>query len=146
MKGSGKTIITVAVTIVAIASVYFNIILKKELSILEKEVETLTSQKLSSYLDLEECLKQNEKYLKKELVDKYADSLITLRNKVEEGYVPTDEEIKNFFDRTEFIVDNLELLMLPEKKASQYIYFIESMRDLLKSFSVSDKKSDDEIE
>ncbi|HDT11681.1 MAG TPA: hypothetical protein ENN58_02960 [bacterium] len=141
MKTRILWIVSVAVIFIFIVLLFKSYNLYKENSLLEKEVVQLNVEKMKSLVDLENCLKQNEQFLKKELIDKYADSMINLRNKIEKGYIPDDAEISNFFDRTEFIVSNLELLELPKEKAAQYIYFIESMRNLLKPFSATEDKN-----
>lgn len=143
MKNNTASIIIAILAIICAVLIFLNYTLKKENSGLKDGVKTLTSEKIAAFVELEECLRQNEKFLKKELVDRYTDSLIALRNKVENGYIPADEEIKNFFDRTEFIISNIEFLDLSTEKASQYVYFIESMRNLLKTFSVTGEKTED---
>ena len=134
MKDRVLKTVVLLLAVSTLISLYVTYSLKTENALLIKEVEKINSEKLSSLLELEECLRQNEKLLKKELVERYAESLIRLRNKIEEGYTPDQEEISNFFDRTEFIISNLGLLDLPQDKASQYVFFVESMRSLLSSF------------
>jgi hypothetical protein len=135
MKDRIQKIVVILLAVSTVFSVYSAYGLKTENISMTKEVEKINSEKLSSLVELEECLHQNEKLLKKELIERYADSMIRLRNKIEEGYTPDQEEIAGFFDRTEFIISNLGLIDLPQEKASQYVFFVESMRSLLKSLS-----------
>ena len=101
---------------------------------LNNEIEQLRSEKIKMLEDHGECLKYKEIALKKELIEKYMESMISLRNKIEQGYVPVKEDIGSFIDRSEYIVDNLEIYEPSKEKISQYLLFIGSMKTLLEPF------------
>jgi len=143
MKKQFVRIVLLILAVVSVVSIYSVSRYSKKSFELEKENEKLNLERLSTLMELEECLKHNEKLLKRELIEKYVDSMINLRNKIDAGYVPSDEEISHFFDRTEFIISNMEDVGISNEKSRQYIYFIESMRNLLKSSSVSPEKTKD---
>ncbi len=145
MKNKGLLAVVVLLAITSVISLslwYRSTLINLEL---EKKIEHSDLERISTLAELERCLIQNQKYLKKELIDKYLESMINLRNKIDGGYTPTEKDISNFFERSEFIISNLSLLKLSKDKAMQYISFIESSQNLLKSFSTSSESEDNDL-
>lgn len=134
-------LLLVLVLILMLASVFFvykNSILKNELTILKNE-------KIKLLEEQGECLKHKESTLKKELIEKYVESMINLRNKIEKGYVPDNKDMNDFFDRSEYIINNLEVYEPAKEEISQHIVFLSSMKSVLEPFSkktADDKKQE----
>ncbi|HNW81771.1 MAG TPA: hypothetical protein PKG52_02660 [bacterium] len=110
-------------------------------SILKNEVAALKNEKIKLLEEHGECLKNKENTLKKELIGKYVESMIALRNKIEKGYVPDNKDMDNFFDRSNYIINNLEVYEPAKEEISQHLIFLSSMKSVLEPFS---KKTVDE--
>ncbi|HRZ79671.1 MAG TPA: hypothetical protein P5044_06675 [bacterium] len=102
---------------------------------LKDEASRLRAEKIGILEEHGECLKYKENSLKKELIEKYMESMISLRNKVENGYVPGKDDIGSFLDRSSYIMDNLEIYEPSKEKISQYLLFISSMKKILEPFT-----------
>ena len=126
---SGLLFFAVAVLIFVTVWVY------KTNTALKSEIKFLKQEKVKMLEEHEDCLKQKEVSLKKELIRKYVDSMIILRNKIDKGYVPVKQDLDNFFDRSEFILANLKVFEPSKEEITQHLVFISSMKGVLEAFS-----------
>lgn len=129
-------VLVLILMLAAIFFVYRNSILKNEITVLKNE-------KIKLLEEQGECLKSKETTLKKELIEKYVESMITLRNKIEKGYIPEKKDMDDFFDRSEYIINNLEVYEPSKEEISQHLVFLSSMKSVLEPFSkktVEEKK------
>jgi hypothetical protein len=95
---------------------------------LNEEIIQLKKEKIFVLSEHEECLKHKEMSLKRELIDKYIDSMIVLVNKIEKGTNPSEKELSDFNDRVNFILENMELAGVSKEEATQYLLFVSSAR------------------
>ena len=72
--------------------------------------------------------------LKRELIDKYIDSMIVLVNKIEKGTNPSEKELSDFNDRVNFILENMELAGVSKEEATQYLLFVSSARKSIEQY------------
>lgn len=121
--------------------VFFIVFLFYKNALLEKEVVDLKGERIRILEEHGECLKFKEISLKKELVEKYMESMISLRNKIEKGHVPDKGDLDSFFDRSGYIIDNLEIYEPSKEKITQYLLFIGSMKTLLEPFTGKTEKN-----
>lgn len=98
----------------------------KDSLVFSEEIEKLKKDKIVLLAEHEECLKHKELSLKKELINRYLDSMILLVNKIEKGEKATEKELSDYEDRREFIIENLKLLNLTNEEIEQYLLFISS--------------------
>lgn len=122
------------VVVLFLVLLYLFSVLKSEKDQMKDEIQQLKEEKIIFLSEHEECLKQKEKSLKKELVDKYVDSMILLINKIENGGVPSESEVISFTDRTEFILDSIKQLDMPKEEATQYLVFLSSAKKSVEPF------------
>lgn len=105
---------------------------------LKSEINSLKHEKVKMLEEHADCLKHKEVSLKKELIQKYVDSMIILRNKIDKGYVPVKQDLDNFFDRSEFILANLQVFEPSKEEITQHLVFISSMKGVLEVFSAKE--------
>lgn len=101
---------------------------------LKNEISTLKKEKISLLAEHEECLKHKEKALKRELVAKYIDSMVSLVNRIEKGDVPTKTDISNFLDRTGFILENIGVIDISKEEAAQYLTYMNAAKNSIDPF------------
>lgn len=121
-------IFTVILLIAAIISLVYAGINMKKVSSMEEEIEKLKIEKIELMQEHEECLTYKEKSLKKELVTKYLDSIVSLLNKMEKGYEPTKEDTANFYERTDFIIKNINSVAVSKEEINLVMTFIDSAK------------------
>lgn len=119
------TVILLAAAIVSLVSTGFS--LKKVFS-MEEEIAQLKTEKIELMQEHEECLAYKEQSLRKELVTKYLDSIMSLLNKMEAGYEPTEEETANFYDRIDFIEKNINSVAVSKNETGLVLTFIDSAK------------------
>ena len=103
----------------------------KKISFQNKEIDRLKTEKILLLAEHKECLAHKEKSLKKELVAKYLDSIMALADKAEHGNQPTEEEIGRFYDRANFILENMESIDVSPEEAKLIISFVDSARKVI---------------
>ncbi|HPM45907.1 MAG TPA: hypothetical protein PLW78_05370 [bacterium] len=101
---------------------------------LNEEIIQLKKEKIFVLSEHEECLKHKEMSLKRELIDKYIDSMIVLVNKIEKGTNPSEKELSDFNDRVNFILENMELAGVSKEEATQYLLFVSSARKSIEQY------------
>ncbi|HQN72408.1 MAG TPA: hypothetical protein PLX56_07375 [bacterium] len=101
---------------------------------LNEEIIQLKKEKIFVLSEHEECLKHKEMSLKRELIDKYIDSMIVLVNKIEKGTNPSEKELSDFNDRVNFILENVELAGVSKEEATQYLLFVSSARKSIEQY------------
>jgi len=101
---------------------------------LNEEIIQLKKEKIFVLFEHEECLKHKEMSLKRELIDKYIDSMIVLVNKIEKGTNPSEKELSDFNDRVNFILENMELAGVSKEEATQYLLFVSSARKSIEQY------------
>ena len=114
--------------IVSIGSIAYCGLNMKKVSSLEEENVQLKAEKIALLSEHEECLTYKEQSLKKELITKYLDSIVSLLNRMDNGHTPTKEETANFYDRIDFIVKNLESAAVSKEETSLVLTFIDSAK------------------
>ena len=119
------TVILLIAAIVSLVSTVFNL---KKVSSMEDEINKLRAEKITLLSEHEECLTYKEQSLKKELLTKYLDSIVILMNRIDAGHTPTKEEIDNFYDRTDFIVKNIDSAAVSKEETNLVLTFIDSAK------------------
>jgi len=130
MNKNSKTII-ILLSLGSLILLFFHIRAIKSNSELQTNLKILKKEKIALLTEHEKCLNDKEESLKRELVGRYLDYMINLRNKIEDGYVPEEKEVKSFSDRSKFIVDNMKLLELTTEEATQHLTFLAKMGNLV---------------
>ena len=134
MNRHSKTII-ILISIGSLILLFFHIRALRTNSQLKTELKILKKEKIALLTEQETCLKEKEQNLKKELIGQYLDYMINLRNKIENGYIPKEKEIKDFTDRSKFVIDNIKLLRLTTEETTQHLSFLAKMSKLLNEVS-----------
>ncbi len=124
-----RTAIVFAILFAAVAIV--SLIMLYYLRRTSAEVERLKAEQVKLMEDYKEALEENHKLLTQSLAERYFDALIVLRNRIEQGYVPTDEERLKALDRATFIVENMKALDLSKEEAELRLKFIVVLKNLL---------------
>ncbi len=119
------TVILLTAAVVLLISTVFSL---KKVSSMDDEINRLKAEKLELLSEHEECLVYKEKSLKKELLSKYLDSIVILLNRIDAGHQPTEEEIANFYDRTDFIVKNIDSASVSKEETNLVLSFIDSAK------------------
>jgi hypothetical protein len=101
---------------------------------LNDEIIQLKKEKIFVLSEHEECLKHKEMSLKRELIDKYIDSMIVLVNRIEKGTVPSQNELSDFNDRVNFILENMQHAGISKEKATQNLLFINSAKKAVEPY------------
>ena len=121
-------IFVVILLFAAIASLVYAVSNSKKVSSMEEEINRLKAEKVELLAEHEECLAYKEQSLRKELVTKYLDSIMSLLNKMEAGYEPTKEETADFYDRIDFIEKNINSVAASKSETGLVITFIDSAK------------------
>ena len=119
------TVILLLAAVVSLVSTGFSL---KKVSSMEEEINKLKAEKIELLSEHEECLTYKEQSLKKELLTKYLDSIVILMNRIDAGHTPTKEEIDNFYDRTDFIVKNIDSAAVSKEETNLVLTFIDSAK------------------
>ena len=119
------TVILLLAAVVSLVSTGFSL---KKVSSMEGEINKLKAEKIELLSEHEECLTYKEQSLKKELLTKYLDSIVILMNRIDAGHTPTKEEIDNFYDRTDFIVKNIDSAAVSKEETNLVLTFIDSAK------------------
>jgi hypothetical protein len=105
---------------------------------LNDEIIQLKKEKIFVLSEHEECLKHKEMSLKRELIDKYIDSMIVLVNRIEKGTAPSEKELSDFNDRVNFILENMEHAGVSKEEATQNLLFISSAKKAIEPYVTKD--------
>ena len=116
------------VSIFSLVCIAFNL---RKISSLNEEIDNLKTEKVMLLAEHEKCLLYKEKSLKKELVAKYLDTMMALANKTEQGYEPTEEETATFYERADFILENIKSIDVSPEEAKLIISFVDSAKKIL---------------
>lgn len=117
---------------------------EQRLIFLEKENEKLREKNVTLLEEHKQLLEENNVMIRRELINKYIDFMIDLRNKIDSKIILSDKDITLFFDRAEFIVENLGVLKLKKDEAKQYLEFISMIKDKIKG--LPDRKNPKHME
>ena len=74
------------------------------------EIAKLQAERIELLSEHQECLEFKEKTIKVQLFSGYLDSILATGEKIERGEKLTPENIKNFTERSAYILDNIETL------------------------------------
>lgn len=133
-------IFTVILLLAAIVSLVSTVFSLKKVSSMDDEINKLRAEKIELLSEHEECLTYKEKSLKKELLSKYLDSIVILLNRIDAGHKPTEDEIANFYDRTDFIAKNIDSAAVSKEETNLVLSFIDSAK---KNFETKIKTASD---
>lgn len=133
-------IFTVILLLAAIVSLVSTVFSLKKVSSMDDEINRLRAEKIELLSEHEECLTYKEKSLKKELLSKYLDSIVILLNRIDAGHKPTEDEIANFYDRTDFIAKNIDSAAVSKEETNLVLSFIDSAK---KTFETKIKTASD---
>lgn len=131
------TIILLLAAIVSLVSTVFSL---KKVSSMDDEINRLRAEKIELLSEHEECLTYKEKSLKKELLSKYLDSIVIFLNRIDAGHKPTEDEVANFYDRTDFIIKNIDSAAVSKEETNLVLSFIDSAK---KTFETKTKTPSD---
>lgn len=123
-----------------LATLFFLSVQIKEKNQTKEEIKQLKAEKMIFLSEHAECLRHKETVLKKELFEKYIDSMIQLVNKIESGTKPSETELLNFNDRMEFVVENIEHLEFSKNETAQYLIFLSSAKKSVEQFTTGGKE------
>ena len=120
--------ILVCISVVLLVCVVFQF---KKIASLNEEIDGLRAEKIKLLAEHEECLTYKEKSLRKELIAKYLDSMMALASQAEQGKQLTEEETAKFYDRANFILDNIQSVDVSPEEAKLIISFVDSARKVI---------------
>ncbi len=112
--------------------------IKKELAITKDELIVQKKEHVKTLEELKKSLEENAVCLKRDLVRRYLDYILELRNKIDSGFQTEKSDADEFTKRADFIVENLGTLELSNAEATLYLSFISSLR---KTIEESQKKN-----
>jgi len=118
-----------------------SLVMLRDLRRAAAEIERLKAEQVKLMEDYRASLEENHKLLTQSLAERYFDALILLRNRIEQGYTPTDEERQKALDRANFIVENMGVLDLPKEEAELRLRFIVVIKNLLEKGAEEKKPS-----
>lgn len=95
------------------------------------ELQTARQEQMKLMDDYKATLEDNHRLLTRNLSERYLDSLIDLRNRIEHGATVSDDEKKQALDRASFIVENMGTLDLPPEEAKLRLQFLVTVKNLL---------------
>ncbi|MBO4441443.1 hypothetical protein J5834_04920 [bacterium] len=122
-------------------SIYGNRTANAEIAKLQEEqIELLSAH--------QECLEFKEKTLRVQLFSGYLDSIMATGEKIERGEKLTPENIRNFTERSTYILDNIETLEVSVEEKTIILTVIaeakQKMEKYLKGETPEEKKEDKE--
>ena len=120
--------ILVCISVVLLVCVVFQF---KKIASLNEEIDGFRAEKIKLLAEHEECLAYKEKSLRKELIAKYLDSMMALASQAEQGKQLTEEETSKFYDRANFILDNIKSVDVSPEEAKLIISFVDSARKVI---------------
>ena len=135
------TVILLVAAIVSLVSTGFSL---KKVSSMEDELNKLRGEKIELMKEHEECLAYKEQSLRKELLKKYLDSIMSLLDKMEAGYEPTKEETVNFYDRIDFIEKNINSVEVSKAETGLVLTFIDSAKKTFETKTKAASEKDKE--
>ena len=139
-----KNLLIGILLIISVASIAYAAVTMKKTSKMDAEISQLKTEKIALLAEHEKCLEYKEQSLRKELMTKYLDSIVALLNRIETGHKPTKEETENFYDRIDFIAQNIESAAVSKEEISLVLNFIDSAKKTFetktKTPSETDKK------
>ena len=121
-------VFSIILLLAAVASLVSTGFSLKKVSSMEDEVNKLKAEKIALLSEHEECLEYKEQSLRKELVSKYLDAMMALAKRTEQGAVPTDKELADFYDRFDFITKNIDSVAVSKEEAALVRTFIDSAK------------------
>lgn len=124
-------ILTIVFAFLFAVAAIVSLVMLRDLRRSSAEIERLKAEQVKLMEDYKEALEENHKLLTQSLAERYFDALIVLRNRIEQGYVPTDEERLKALDRATFIVENMKALDLAKEEAELRLKFIVVLKNLL---------------
>ena len=128
-----KKILAAILICVSVVSLVCIALQLKKINSLNEEITRFKEEKITLLAEHEKCLSYKEKSLKKELVAKYLDFMMSLASQTEQGNQPSEEEIGKFYDRANFILENIESIDISPEEAKLIISFVDSARKVLDS-------------
>jgi len=139
-----KNLLIGILLIISVASIAYAAVSMKKMSAMNEEIASFKTEKIALLAEHEKCLEYKEQSLRKELMTKYLDSIVALLNRIETGHKPTKEETENFYDRIDFIAQNIESAAVSKEEISLVLNFIDSAKKTFetktKTPSETDKK------
>lgn len=135
------TVILLVAAIVSLVSTGFSL---KKVSSMEDELNKLRGEKIELMKEHEECLAYKEQSLRKELLKKYLDSIMSLLDRMEAGYEPTKEETANFYDRIDFIEKNINSVEVSKAETGLVLTFIDSAKKTFETKTKAASEKDKE--
>ena len=135
------TAILLVAAIVSLVSTGFSL---KKVSSMEDELNKLRGEKIELMKEHEECLAYKEQSLRKELLKKYLDSIMSLLDRMEAGYEPTKEETVNFYDRIDFIEKNINSVEVSKAETGLVLTFIDSAKKTFETKTKAASEKDKE--
>lgn len=124
-------VVTVIISVGLVVSLALNFLYGSRISSLESEINKLKKDKIELLSEHEECLTFKEQALKKELLSKYLESMMALLDKTEKGYKPSEKEISDFYERADFIIQNVNSIKISKEELGLVRTFIDSAKKSL---------------
>jgi len=108
------------------------------------EIAKLQEERIELLSEHQECLEFKEKTIRVQLFSGYLDSILATGEKIERGDELTPENIKNFTERSAYILDNIETLEVSVEEKTIILTVIaetkQKMEKYLKGESSKEKK------
>ena len=127
-----------AALLVSLVCIGFNL---KRISSLNDELNRMKAEKIELLSEHEECLSYKEQSLRKELISKYLDSIMLLANKAEKGYKPTEKEMSDFYERADFIAENIKSIGASPEEATLVVSFVDAAKKTLDLSAVENNEN-----
>lgn len=112
------------------------------------EIAKLQEERIELLSEHQECLEFKEKTMRVQLFSGYLDSIMATGEKIERGEKLTPENIRNFTERSTYILDNIETLEVSVEEKTIILTVIaeakQKMEKYLKGETPEEKKEDKE--
>ncbi len=127
-----KNIISALLLLAAIGGISGTIFFKNSADKLSIELFKQKEQNISLLKEHKVVLEENSKLLNKELFRKYMEFLLNIRNKLDKNEPISENDLKHFKDRADFVVENLGILSLSPEESLVYLKYVSTLAEELK--------------
>lgn len=110
------------------------------------EIAKLQAERIELLSEHQECLEFKEKTIKVQLFSGYLDSILATGEKIERGEKLTPENIKNFTERSAYILDNIETLEVSVEEKTIILTVIAETKQKMEKYLKGDSPQKPEEE
>ena len=110
------------------------------------EIAKLQAERIELLSEHQKCLEFKEKTIKVQLFSGYLDSILATGEKIERGEKLTPENIKNFTERSAYILDNIETLEVSVEEKTIILTVIAETKQKMEKYLKGDSPQKPEEE